>query len=467
VTMARLGGFDAGLLFLEFSQQSMNVAVLIELDTSTVPGGFTFAGFREQLSRRLAVLPEFRVKLASSAFNLDNPVWVDDLEFDIDRHLHRIGLPGPGGRRDLADLAAQFIAAPLERSRPLWQMWVIECGADGAADPRVALLLKQHHAMMDGKTESGLMARMCTTEVDAPDPERIDGAGTVSARDITIDGAVRFFARPVHLVTKLLPGIARAVAVLTRRARRTRVLSNPFKAPATTFNGNATADRNIAFVQLDLADIKAVKNDFGVKLNDVVLALLSGALRDYLRDRNELPESPLMAAVPMAIADRTDDGGGNQMSLASCSLYTQIPDAADRLRAIAAASSVAKERSTELGLNLLRDISQYVSPRLYGALVRLYVWSGMSRRMPMFNLSVTNVPAAPTQWYLGNARVLAMYGLPPVMHGFGLHAGVSSLNGKLEIGFTSCPQLVPDLWELADRVAPALKELLATGHPSR
>ncbi|MBI3228102.1 MAG: wax ester/triacylglycerol synthase family O-acyltransferase [Mycolicibacterium cosmeticum] len=459
--MARLGGLDASLLFLEFGRQTMNICTLIELDTSTVPGGYSFEKFHSYLADRLAALPELRVKLADSRWNLDNPVWVDDLDFELDRHLHRVVLAPPCGRRELSDLAAAQTAGRLDRGRPLWEMWVIECGADCVGpDPRVAVLLKQHHAIMDGASDTDLMGRLCSTEVDAPAPAHLAGAGSATTGEIARDGAKLFARRPFHISTRLLPALARSIATSAKLAFAARAMSSPFRAPATSFNGNATEVRNLAFVQLDLSEVKTAKNAFGVKVNDVVLALLAGALRDHLLDRGELPASDLLAMVPIAVEDRSATGGANQLSAAFCTLHTGIADPVARLRAIAAASASAKHHSAALGPALLRDTLQYVSPKLLGLAMRLYIWSGASARRPVCNISVSNVPAPPVQWYFGAAKVKAMYGLPPVMHGIGLHAGVSSLNGKLEIGLMSCPELLPDLWSVADRIPDALKEIL-------
>ena len=315
--------------------------------------------------------------------------------------------------------------------------------------------------MMDGKTESGLMARMCTTGIDSPVPEFIQGPGDASQCTIAIDGAARFAARPWHVIRTVIPTLARALVNSVRHSLSGQAAPGPFRVPRTPFNGKATARRTIAHVQLDLADVKKVKNHFGVKVNDVVMALLSGALRDYLIDLDELPDASLIALVPMAIDDRGQDFGGNQLAAAFCSLESQVADPVERLNAIAQASSMAKNRAVELGPTLIRDTLQYVSPRLMGWAMRLYLKSGLTERRPIHNISVTNVPAAPEQWYLAGARVTAMYGLPPVMYGGGLHAGISSLNGKLEIGLVSCPELVPRLWDIADRIPVGLKELVA------
>ena len=154
----------------------------LELDTSTTPGGYTFDRLRDGLSLRIKAMPEFREKLADNRFNLDHPVWVDDKDFDVDRHLHRIGLPSPGGRGELAEICGHIASLPLDRTRPLWEMWVIENVAGTSNDTaqaggRIALMTKVHHAGVDGVTGANLMSQLCSTEPDAPPPDPVDGPG--------------------------------------------------------------------------------------------------------------------------------------------------------------------------------------------------------------------------------------------------------------------------------------------------
>lgn len=177
--MQRLSGLDASFLYLGTSNQPMHVCSIMELDTSTMPGGYTFDRLQDALALRIKAMPEFREKLANSALNLDHPVWVDDEDFQLHRHLHRIGLPPPGGRAELSQICGHIASLPLDRSRPLWEMWVIEgvAGTDGHHDGRLAVLTKVHHAAVDGVTGANLMSQLCTTEADAPAPDPVDGVG--------------------------------------------------------------------------------------------------------------------------------------------------------------------------------------------------------------------------------------------------------------------------------------------------
>lgn len=460
--MQRLSGLDASFLYLETAAQPLHVCSILELDTSTMPGGYTFDRLRDALTMRIKAMPEFREKLADSRLNLDHPVWVDDTDFDVHRHLHRIGLPSPGGRAELSEICGHIASLPLDRSRPLWEMWVIEnvAGTDAHSGGRLALLTKVHHAAVDGVTGANLMSTLCTTEADAPPPDAAEGVGGASDLEIALNGAVKFVTRPLKLVN-MLPATVSTVVDTARRATKGLTMAAPFAAPKTAFNANVTGRRNIGFAELDLADIKTVKDHFGVKVNDVVLALVSGVLRRYLLERDELPESSLVAMIPVSVHDKSDRPGRNQVSGMFSALHTNIADPAERLMAIASANSVAKQHSSAIGATLLQDWTQFAEPAVFGVAMRVYARSKLSAAAPVHNLVVSNVPGPQVPLYLLGCEVKAMYPLGPIFHGSGLNITVMSLTGKLDVGLISCPELLPDLWEMADHFAVELAELVA------
>lgn len=460
--MQRLSGLDASFLYLETAAQPLHVCSILELDTSTMPGGYTFDRLRDELTMRIKAMPEFREKLADSRLNLDHPVWVDDTDFDVQRHLHRVGLPSPGGRAELSDICGHIASLPLDRRRPLWEMWVIEnvAGTDAHSGGRLALLTKVHHAAVDGVTGANLMSTLCTTEPDAPAPDAVEGVGGASELEIALGGAVQFATRPLKLVN-MLPATVSTVIDTARRATKGLTMAAPFAAPKTAFNANVTGHRNISFAELDLSDIKTVKDHFGVKVNDVVLALVSGVLRRFLLDRDELPESSLVAMIPVSVHDKSDRPGRNQVSGMFASLHTNIADPAERLMAIASANSVAKQHSSAIGATLLQDWTQFAAPAVFGVAMRVYARSKLSAAAPVHNLVVSNVPGPQVPLYLLGCEVKAMYPLGPIFHGSGLNITVMSLTGKLDIGLISCPELLPDLWEMADDFAVELAELVS------
>ncbi len=420
--MQRLSGLDASFLYLETPSQPLHVCSILELDTSTMPGGYTFDRLRDELALRIKAMPQFREKLADSAFNLDHPVWVEDNDFDVNRHLHRIGLPPPGGRLELAEIAGHIASLQLDRTRPLWEMWVIEgvAGTDAHEGGRLAVMTKVHHAAVDGVTGANLMSQLCSTEPDAPAPDPVEGVGGANELEIALTGAMKFAARPLRLANALTD-TASTVVKTVLRARSGQTMAPPFAAPRTAFNDTITAERNIAYAQLDLDDVKTVKDYFGVKVNDVVMAQVSGMF---------------------------------------ASLQTHIADPVERIKAIADANSVAKQHSSAIKATLLQDWSQFAAPAVFGAAMRVYARTSLTKRIPVHNLVVSNVPGPQVPLYFLGSEVKAMYPLGPIFQGSGLNITVMSLAGKLNVGIIACPELLPDLWELADDFGVGMEELL-------
>lgn len=458
--MERLSGFDAGMLYSESTAVPLHVCSIAELDTTTVPGGYSFDGMRDHLSSRLRALPELRAKLADSQLNLDHPVWIEDADLDVSGHLHNIGLPSPGGRKELADVCARIASTPLDRSKPLWEMYVIE--GVGGSDPReggpVALMIKVHHAAVDGVSAASLINQLCDVRPDAPPPDAVDGPGDAMPLEIAAGGLLRALARPLQLA-RVVPDTMSTILNTISRARSGSAMAAPCTAPATVFNAEVTSDRTIATAQLELDDVKRVKNEFGVKVNDVVMALCAGALRGYLRDRGELPDKPLIAVVPASVHDKSDRPGRNQLSGMFCNLQTHIEDPGERLRTIAESSSHAKDHSAELSPTLLGDLTQVIPPAVFGAALEVLSRTPL-KRTAIHNVIVSNVAGPATTLYAMGAEIKALYPLGPIFHGSGLNITVMSLGGKLNVGIISCRSLVNDLWDLADRFKAELAALL-------
>jgi WS/DGAT/MGAT family acyltransferase len=460
--MERLSGLDAFFLYLETPTQPLNVCCIVELDTSTMPGGYTYGRFRAAVAKRVATMPEFRMKLADTQLNLDHPVWVDDDGFQLRRHLHRIGVPAPGGRRELADVCGYIAGHPLDRDRPLWEMWVIEGGARTGV---VAVMLKVHHALVDGVAGANLLAQLCSLEPDAPSPQPVRGAGGGNPLQIAVSGLMGFALRPLRLAT-VVPTTALTLMRTALRARDGRAMAAPFSAPPTPFNGAVSRHRNIAYTQLDLRDVKRVKERFGVTVNDVVVAVCAGVLRRFLLERGELPDDPLVATVPVSVRDKSDRPGRNQTTWMFCRVETQISDPAERIRSIAAGNTAAKDHTAAMP-TLLHDWTQFGGPTMFGAAMRILPHIPISHS-PAFNLILSNVPGPQAQLYFLGCQVDAMYPVGPIIGGAGLNITVMSLNGGLGVGIIACPDLLPELWGIADAFPEALKELLecAAGQPN-
>ena len=463
--MDRLSGLDASFLYFETPAHLMHVCGLLVLDLSTMPEPYRFDTTREALRQRLQYNPAFRRKLHNPLLNVDHPVWVDDDDFDIEHHVRRITVPAPGGAAELAEVCGDIAGQPLDRSRPLWEFWVIE----GLADGRLAVMSKMHHATVDGVTGASLVSALCSIEPDpAPPvsqtvtpPER-----RPSDREIILDGLVSIAKRPIRFA-RILPNTINVLPDWVQRARRGAAMPAPFTAPRTSFNGTVTGHRTVAFTQLPLADVKEVKNAFGCTVNDVVLALCSGALRKYLGDRGELPESSLVGMVPVSVHGRTTAGGTNKVSGMFASLSSDIVDPVERLEQIAERNRVAKEHHKTLSASLLQDWAQFAAPNTFGLAVRVYSKLRLAERHPVVhNLVISNVPGPPMPIYFLGARVVGFYPFGPVFHGAGLNITVLSNDGHLDIGLIACRELAPDLWSLADDMPIALGELVSAARKS-
>ena len=449
----RVSGLDASFVSLETASQHLQIFSILELDPSTVPGGYSFEAFRDALAVRLRAIPELREKIVDTALNLDFPVWTEDAEFDIARHVHRIGLPAPGDRAELERLCGYLAGLRLDHSLPLWQLWVIE----GLAGGGVAVMLVLHHAMADGVTFADLLGRLCSTEPDPGRPSPVTAAPAVGTLRMALGGLVRFARRPAQFV-RLLPPTLRAVLETVRRVVSRRSMALPFTAPPTVLNGRTTGERTLALARLDLDDVKKVARHFGVKVNDVAMALVARQAREYFLDRGELPNRSLIALVPVGAHEDPDCQARNQVSGIFARLETQIADPVERLRSIAAASAIAKEHSSALGVTLLNGWGEVIGPMPLGIAKRIY--ARLTQTRPMYNIVVSNVPGPPTPYLMG-ARVSSLYMFGPVMLGVGLNVTLFSTNGALHVAVLSCPALLADPHAIADGFAAGLTELLA------
>jgi WS/DGAT/MGAT family acyltransferase len=247
-----------------------------------------------------------------------------------------------------------------------------------------------------------------------------------------------------------------------RRGRGAPGMPAPFRAPRTSFNATVTAHRIVAYTDVKLDDIKAIKNAFGVKVNDVVMAVCSGALRQYLSDRDELPDRSLIAAIPVSVHDRSEDvEGTTKVSIMFSSLASDIDDPAERLRYIAEVNEGAKEDHELVGASMLQDWAEHAAPNTFSLAARMYSSLRLANRHPVVhNLVISNVPGPPIPLYFNGARLKVLHPLGPVMDGAGLNVTVLSNMDSIGFGLIACKELMPELWDLADAIPGAVDELL-------
>lgn len=447
--MDRLSGLDASFLYLETPAQLMHVCAVMVLDPATMTSSYSFDAIQDRIGQSVRDVPGFTRKIRGVPLGLDHPVWVRDRNFDIERHVHRLALPTPGGYAELMDLCAHLASLPLDRSRPLWEMWVIEGyrpdGDDG--EEKVVVFAKMHHATVDGVSGANLISHLCSIEPGAapmvpteqPHP-RDPGRGELLGRAV-----IGTAARPVTLVKVLKPS-AELVTKSIGRARRGTAMAAPFSAPRTSFNGTITSHRSIAMADLDLDEIRRIKKATGTTVNDVVLAVAGGALRAYLAERDELPSSSLLATVPVSVRDSSRrSGGANKVSALFTKLGTDIDDPLERLRMLAERNQHAKEHHNAISADALQDWAEFAAPRTFGLAVRTYANLRLAERHPVVhNLVISNVPGPPIPLYFMGARIEALCPLGPVFHGAGLNVTVMSNAGQMHVGAIACRESMPD-----------------------
>lgn len=452
--MDRLSGLDASFLYLESGAQLMHVCGLILVDPATSPDGYDFDKFRDELAMRVADIAMFNRKLKLVPGGIDFPVWVMDEEFDIERHVHRLAVTEPGGDRELAEITGHLAGIPLDRSRPLWEMHVIE----GLANGKIAVFTKMHHASVDGVSGSNMISHLCSLEPDAPPPDLGSSPGMPELQRVPSDleligrGVAANLTKP-WLLSKLVAPTAKSLAVSARRARQGTAMAAPLTAPRTSFNGTITGHRSIAFTDVSLASIKEIKQAVpGATVNDVVLALSGGALRRYLQERGELPATSLLATVPVSVhAESQRAEGRNKVSAIFCRLGTDIEDPLERITAMSATNANAKEHHKAVPADTLQEWADFAAPRTFGLAVRMVSGLKLADKTPVIhNLVISNVPGPPVPLYFLGARMDALYPMGPIFHGAGLNITVISNNGQMHIGAIACSEMMPRAWDLID-----------------
>lgn len=457
--MRRLSGLDAAFLYAETTAWHMHVSALLIVDPSTSQGRFDFEAVKQLTVDRLPDLPQFRWRAVEVPFGLDRPVWVEADDFDADYHIRRIGVPAPGGAVELFDLVGHLIGYKLDRSRPLWEMWVI----DGLEDGNVAVLTKMHHAIVDGVSGAGLAEILL--DFDPTSERTVSGVrdslhhhGSTNQWRLFGQGlANAAFATPWRMAQYGVQ-LARKGVTLAGMLRSDRPPTTPFQTPRTRFNGPITPHRSFAASSVPLERVKAIKRAYDVKLNDVILALCAGALREYLGD--ELPDDPLVAQVPVSLRVEGDAGVGTKVGPMFTSLATDIADPIKRLLAIHDATTRAKEMRNALSADGIKGLTETTPPGLLSLAARMYSAAGLEQHgPPLYNLIISNVPGPAFPLYLSGAELVRMYPMGPLILGGGLNITVFSYQNNLDFGFLTCPETAPEPERIAVAIPTALEEL--------
>jgi diacylglycerol O-acyltransferase / wax synthase len=479
--MRQLTSLDAQFLALENARQTGHVAGLAVYDTSTTADGrLTCADMKQLIADRLHLLPPLRWRLVEVPLGADYPYWVDDADFDLDFHVRELALPPPGDERQLADQVARLHARPLDRARPLWELYVIS----GLRDGHVAVYTKIHHAVIDGVSGAEITGLLLDLTAEVREIESAESEQTAGRRP----GQAELVARallglpryPLRVLRSLptalpnleetqfsaLPGAGRLGRTLGQVQRvltgdPDRAIRSELKAPKTSFNGRISPHRRFAFGQLDLDRVKGVKSAYGVTVNDVIVSICAGAVRRWLLEHDELPAGPLVTQVPVSVR-RTEEAGtyGNRILLLGAPLFTDVADPVERLRRTSDALRVMKDRHRAMPAGLLQDVNHFIPPALFSRAARTtFRLATSAAGRPQWNLVISNVPGPQFPLYCAGARLVAHYPVSVITDGMGLNITAMSYDGHIDVGIIADRDQVADVWCLVDWLAEGITEL--------
>jgi len=458
----RLNQMDVSFLYLEEPTTPMHVGGIAVLQQP--PDGFDHERLIAIIEERMGLVPRFRQKVKWVPGHLANPVWVDDGAFDVGFHVRRSALPQPGSDAQLRELVGHLMSRRLDRSRPLWEMHLVE----GLSDGRIAVITKTHHAMVDGISaiDIGQVILDLTPEPREtpkgswlPEPEPtpidlvVDAVSDIVAQPTAVVGAVRM---GVNDVTSTVHHVAGHLGGLLAAAR-----SAASPAPVTPLNVHIGEQRRFGMARTELDDYKRVRKEHGGTVNDVVLATVAGTLRAWLMTRDEPVDSiaTLRAMVPVSVRTEGEKGGlGNRVSSYLVDLPIGENDPIERLHEISLEMQGHKEEGQPVAADALVRISGFAPPTLHGLGARAA--SGLSRRL--FNVVVTNVPGPQFPLYAGGARMLEVFPVVPLAKGQALSIGATSYNGGIYWGLNADRDAMPDIDTLAVLIEESLAELVRT-----
>ena len=475
--MRQFTSLDAQFIAAEDGRVHGHVTGLAIYDAA---GGLTAEDVRGVIASRIHLVAPFRRRMIEVPFGLDLPYWADDPEFDIDRHIHAHRVPVPGDDRALAAVVSTILETPLDLSHPPWAIHVIS----GLSGGRVAIATSIHHAASDGIGMAELFAilhdptpQQREFELVAAEPER-----QPSRAEMLVRGVAGLPRQPLRFLGSLpralphldqvvtlrpVPGVP-AVAALARRWLPGEqgdggMLDEPGTlAPRTVTTGKISGERTVAFSSTPLAEIKAIKNHFGVTVNDVVMAIVAGGLRTWLERHDDLPDAPLAAMVPISVQmPELREAFGNRIAMMIPPVFTNIADPGERLAATSAAMRSAKERHQAVPATLLQDANHFIPPILLARAARAMTivatspWRGAAA-----NLLISNIPGAREPQYLAGAKLLAHYPLSAIFHGLGLNVTIVSYCDQVDWGIAGDPQQIGDAAELLSDVVAAQAELV-------
>ena len=467
--MKQLTGLDASFLYLETARSYGHVNGLGIYERPDVDDFDPYQAFYDQLEGRLHLLEPFRRRLVTVPLGLDHPYWINDPDFDLEFHVRHIAIPPPGDYEQLATQVARIIGRPMDRSRPLWEAYVIE----GLPDNKFAVLTKTHHATVDGAAGVELLTLILDSEAAGDEIAPDDGSFRTEREptDIELLGRTALsLARRPRRAARVGFSMVRRFAEVTRSTGMTAIVDGARRqlgprlggraardtdgpnlgsiaAPRTPFNASIGPHRRLAIGSVPLSDIKALKSAAHTTVNDIVMAMCAGALRRYLMHHDALPDKPLRAMIPVSIrsGDETDIWT-NRVSGLMANLPTTEEDPLERIRLVHEAMVAAKETFDMVPAEALVDIAQFSSPAVAVQAARLATSMNIADRVnPPVNVVISNVPGPRQPLFMGGAMLERYFPVSTIAEGMGLNITVHSYMDSLDIGLVACRDLVPDL----------------------
>jgi len=473
--MKRLSNIDGSFLMSETSTTHMHVMATMILGAASAPSSpnsnynsYSFDLVKKLLGERLHLAPSFRRRLVEVPLGLDLPVWIEDPDFDLDRHMRRAAIPSPGGLQELAEFVGDYASRPLERDKPLWEVLLVE----GLEGDRVAVVTKLHHAMMDGGAgaeflgtlfDGSIEAREITQPAEEWAPEPLP-----SATSLISSALPRQLGRPARVLGALAE-VARAAggSILPGPPRDEELQPGVFDGPRTSFNRALTPHRSVAYARCELADLKTIAKHCGATVNDVVMAACTSTLRSYLGEGDELPDSALVASVPIALRTGSEASKlANAISMMLIPLPVHMADPLERLHFIRRATRLGKQEDAKSGGDVVQRITDFATalatPGVLSGLTELISSTHLADRTPpLWNVVISNLIGPPIPLYCAGARVEAIYPMGPVVDGVGLNFTLMSSQGYMDLGIMACRELVRDVAGLGAGFVAGVDELLA------
>ncbi|WP_445747889.1 WS/DGAT/MGAT family O-acyltransferase [Polaribacter sp.] len=460
----QISGQDATFLYAESPTSPMHVATLI-----IVEGSLKFEDFKAIVASKLHLIPKFRKRLLNLPMNLDYPYWVDDPNFDIDLHINRIRLPEPTNWKTLRELTSSIFSNPLDLRRPLWSIDFIEGLDEVSQVPKgsVAIVSKVHHVMIDGASGVGIMSILFDKSADEkdkeiPKPIPFDPEPLPDEISLLIKSSQDFLKNPFKI-----PKLASETALYFLQGKISKQLSpkktvfKNFATPNTIFNKNVSPKRTWGTAILSFERINTLRKIMGVTVNDLILTICAGGIRRYLEEREKLPSQPLVANVPISIRGNEENQAlNNQISNMLVKIATHIKDPIKRLEYIYEQTSLGKKKHKTVGAKSLAQMAEAVPFGLANLAAGLYSKYNIKEFIkPPFNVTITNVPGPQNPLYLRGQKILSIFGLTPVLDGFGLIIAAFSYNGLVSITTTSDAKTMPDADKFSRYIREAANEL--------